>query len=524
MFKKHIPVWWLPQEGVQTAAVTCPVDEIGMFGNRGGGKTQAAIGRQVRGASKWGPMWNGLMIRKKYKQLAGLRRDFDELIMNNDMPAERVGGDRETNYIRFKNGANITLASIQDLKASGDYQGHGYTEISIEEAAEYPFIAELVDRLYGAMRSGGGVPSKLFLTGNPGGPGASQLKAMFLLDDTGNQRKPNKAFKVDGISRIFIPSDTEDNKILMSNDPGYKDRLKAIKDPVLRAAWLEGSFDAIIGQAFTLESSNIIEPIWPIPKYATLIMTFDWGWGAPFSVQWFWVDGEGRLYLAAEWYGLASINQPNKGLRLTDPQIARGILEREKHMGILGEPITRLAGHDCANRKPNYETGIQGPSTVEEFIKVASDVNVRHEFGKDIHLNLFTMKPDKMAKIKQFRERIRIPRDEQDRVTGPPMMVIYDTCTHFRRIIPTLSMSDTDYEQLEKGQEDHVFDSACLACMSRPVGVTDHELEKLRADEEMRLRPKVDSLSQAAAADYRYELERLIGEMDETYHAGIPIQ
>lgn len=516
--KDTIPIWWLPQPGPQTDAAVCPVDEILYYGNRGGGKTEAAIGRQVRGAGKWGPNWNGLMVRKKYKQLAGLRRRFDELIRDG-MPAERIGGDRETNYVRFENKAVITLASIPDLKTAGDYQGHGITEVTIEEAAEYPFIAELVDRLQGALRSGGGVPTHIFLTGNPGGPGAAQLKAMFMTKADGGRRKPGKTFKTANISRVYIPSNTLDNQILMANDPGYITRLQSIKDPILRKAWLEGDVDMVIGRAFTLHPKNIIEPIWPIPNHVPVVMGFDWGWGAPFSVGWYWVDGENRLYRFAEWYGMAGIEQPNKGLMLTDKQIAMGILERERDMGIADRRIMRFAGHDCANKKPNYTTGVPGPSTVEEFISVGNDVSVRATFG-DIDLTLATRKPDKMDKMKQFRERLFVPEGNK-----APMLVVYNTCQQFLRIIPTLSMDDANPEVLERGQEDHVFDETSLICMTRPLGLQDHDLEKIRVEEARRSRPKLDSASEVAAAEYR----QLVAEMEEDYswdpdfHAGTSI-
>lgn len=481
--------------------------------------TQAAIGRQVRGAAKWGPQWNGLMIRKKYKQLAGLRRDFDELIRNG-MPAERVGGDRETNYIRFSNKAVITLASIPDLKTAGDYQGHGITEVSIEEAAEYAFIAELIDRMQGALRSGGGVPSSMFMTGNPGGPGAAPLKAMFMTKDDGSRRKPKKVFKSGGISRVYIPSNTIDNKILMANDPTYLERLESIKDPILRKAWLDGDVDIVIGRAFTLHPKNIMEPIWPIPPHVPIIMGFDWGHGAPFSVGWYWVDERGGLIRFAEWYGMAGINQPNKGLRLTDKQIAHGILEREHDMRIGDRRITRLAGHDCANKKPNYTTGMPGPSTVEEFIEVANDQKTRSEFG-DVDLTLITRKPDKLDKMKQFRERLYVSEDPKEF----PMLRVYSSCKQFIRIIPTLSMDDTNQEQLEKGQEDHIFDETSLVCMSRPIGLTDHDLEKIRLEEKRRNKPKVDSVSEAAAQEFRDLVKQMEGDWDwdADYHRGIGI-
>lgn len=527
VFKKKtaIPIWWMPQPGPQTDAAICPVKTILYAGNRGGGKTSCAVGRQVRGAGKWGPQWNGLMIRKKYKQLADLRRKFDELILNG-MPAERIGGDRESNHIRFNNGANITLASIPDLKTAGDYIGHELTEVSIEEATEYAFISELVDKLHGALRSSSGVPTSIFMTGNPGGPGAAPLKAMFMTKPDGSPRKPKKVFKVDGIERVFIPSDIRDNKILMVNDPSYIQWLEGIKDPILRAAWFEGSWEITIGQAFQLYTQNIIKPIWPIPPHVPIIMGFDWGYGAPFSVGWYWVDGDGRLYRFGEWYGMAGIDQPNKGLKMVDREIARGILEHERKMNISDRRITRFAGHDCANKKPNYTTGVPGPSTVEEFIAVADDPNIRHEFG-DVDLTLICKKPDKLDKMKQFRERIYVPMDpETKQPTGkPPMLVVYDTCTQFRRIIPSLALKEDNPELLEDKQEDHIFDECGLVCMSRPIGLTDHDLEKIRVEEKRKNRPKVDSVSEAAAQEFRDLCAQMENDYnwDEDYHAGIGI-
>jgi hypothetical protein len=94
-------------------------------------------------------------------------------------------------------------------------------------------------------------------------------------------------------------------------------------------------------------------------------MTFDWGYGRPFSIGWWWCDGDNRLYRFAEWYGWAGV--PNEGLRLPDTLIAEGIKEREAKLGISNSAIIRLAGPDCWNKKPDYKGGGQGPSTEEVF-------------------------------------------------------------------------------------------------------------------------------------------------------------
>ncbi|HBF43956.1 MAG TPA: Terminase-like family protein, partial [Desulfobacteraceae bacterium] len=58
-----------------------------------------------------------------------------------------------------------------------------------------------------------------------------------------------------------------------------------------------------IGQAFPFNyARHVIKPI-PIPQYAPIYMTFDWGYAKPFSFGWWWLDADNRLYRFAEWYG-----------------------------------------------------------------------------------------------------------------------------------------------------------------------------------------------------------------------------
>ena len=53
-----------------------------------------------------------------------------------------------------------------------------------------------------------------------------------------------------GMSRMYIRSRVQDNKILMLNDPEYIKRLKAVGNKQLVKAWLEGDWGAVIGAYF----------------------------------------------------------------------------------------------------------------------------------------------------------------------------------------------------------------------------------------------------------------------------------
>ncbi|MFA5323339.1 MAG: hypothetical protein WC373_11770 [Smithella sp.] len=442
---------WTPQPGPQTAAATCPVDVVFYGGKRGGGKSDCLLGRQIRGVEKHGRNWNGLVIRKKYKDLGELRLRVDKLIADG-LPAERIGGDNQANTVRFKDGGQFKLVAIPRPEFLEDYQGHQYTEISIDEAPNLPFIAKAMDKLKGSLRSAFGIPCRMFLTGNPGGAGAATIKSTFI-----DPALPGTVMydQETGESSIFIESSLEDNPALALNDPLYVRRLQSIKDPALRAAWLDGNWDVFIGQAFDfVRKYHVIKPI-PIPKWAHLYSTFDWGFGAPFSWGWWWVDGEGRVYRFAEWYGWDG-KMPDTGIRLSDSKIAEGIVAREKKMGIWGRPIIRLSNPDCFNKKPDYKGGGQGPSTSEEFNK----------YG----IYMSPGDPSRHLKLRQFRERLQVPSDDNGIPTGElPMMVVYENCSQFIRTIPYITTDEIDIEDVDTSCEDHVYDEAALICMARPI-------------------------------------------------------
>ena len=443
--------YWIPQVGPQAHASICPADFTFFGGTRGGGKSDCLWGRQLNGADKYGANWNGLIVRRKYKEFAELRRRIDGMIATG-LPATRIGGDQQTNYVRFKNGAQVIMPAISTIKMVEDHVGQQYTEISIDECTTFAFFIAMVEKLKGSNRSAYGVPCRMFGTGNPGGPGHNQVKEYFKLGKTFGIKPGTVMTDPDGQTKVFIPSFLDDNRILCDSDPKYVNKLKSISDPALRRAWLEGDWDVYIGQAFLFSDAHIIDPI-PVPKHAWIYMTFDWGYGKPFSIGWWWVDGEGRIYRFAEWYGREE-GTPDTGLRITDARIAEGIKEREAKLGIEHNPqIIRLAGPDCWNKKPNYQGGGQGPSTAETFA----------ENG----IYLAKGDPARLQKIQQFRERLEIPRDAEGKQIDRPMMQIYRTCTHFLRTVPSLSMDPLTMEDVDTDQEDHCLHGDTLVCTDR---------------------------------------------------------
>jgi hypothetical protein len=117
-----------------------------------------------------GYKWNGLFIRKSYKYFAELRRRIFELIRFG-LPAELKGSAQSTNYLRFENGAQIMLTVIESMDKAEFFQGQQFSEISIEEACQFPFIEQLIEMLKGCMRSAARPDDADVSDGQPRRPG-----------------------------------------------------------------------------------------------------------------------------------------------------------------------------------------------------------------------------------------------------------------------------------------------------------------------------------------------------------------
>lgn len=310
---------------------------------------------------------------------------------------------------------------------------------------------------------------------NPGGVGHAYCKALWIDGIFPDEfKKP-----VDYTGQFaYIPSKAEDNPYL---DESYYTMLNTLPYS-MRAAFRDGSWERFAGMEFQEwnKEYHIIKPI-PIPDGKKIIMTFDWGFGAPFSIGWWWLDDDGRAYRFSEWYGWDGT--PNQGIRKTDKDIAAGIIAREKEMGfdssvkddvwgnVFNPGITRICDPTCFNKKPDYKGGGQGPSTAEEFALMG--------------LKMVPGDPNRALKLRQFHSRLKIPHDEEGNVIAQPMVQIYDTCKQFIRTIPAICTDSNNIEDIDTDGEDHIYDEAALLFMYRQISgvggvgiVADDELKK----------------------------------------------
>jgi hypothetical protein len=355
------------------------------------------------------------------------------------------------------------IICLRNLDDPSKYQSAEFAAILVDELTKNPIetFTDLRMRLRWP-----GVPDEEcpFIGGtNPGGIGHNYCKAYWI----------SKIYPPEFCSPIdyrklfrFIPSKAEDNPHL---DQNYWNMLHTLPEQ-LRKAFRDGSWDVYQGQAFSfLREYHVTKPL-RIPREAQIYSTFDWGFGAPFSWGWWWVDNDGRGYRFSEFYGWTGT--PNQGLRWEDQRIATEIKRREAELSqrydISFANCIRKAGPDCFQKKPDYKGGGQGPSTSETFSREG--------------IYLTPGDPSRALKIRQFRERLRVPVDQNGVQTGLPMLMVYDECENFIRTIPDIPTHPTHIEDVDDKSEDHIYDEACHFVMARPLALMIAPKPKLMSD------------------------------------------
>lgn len=202
-------------------------------GSRGGGKTDAAIRWFLHDIEN--PLLRGLVIRRNAKDLT----DFVDRAFLAWRPYGVIKAGNPAKFT-FPSGAVIYTGHLNSPTAYTAYQGHEYQRILIEEVTHIP-TQLLFEQLMGSLRSTvPGLAAQFLGTTNPGGPGHQWVKEYWHITDPDIEN--GKKFMENGVSKIFIPANIEENRHLADADPKYVLFLKSLP-PDLRAKWYEGSWE-----------------------------------------------------------------------------------------------------------------------------------------------------------------------------------------------------------------------------------------------------------------------------------------
>lgn len=464
-------VVWRPQPK-QKIFMSRPEYEALYGGAAGGGKSDCAIVEALRQVHI--PHYRGLILRKTYPQLTELIDRSRELYLS-AFPKAKYNDTKHC--WTFPSGAKIYFGAMQYTKDRTNYQGKRYDFIDFDELTQFTW--DEYSYLFSRNRPGGpGTRCYIRAQANPGGIGHGWVKERFITPAPPSKtiweereiRYPDGRVQVSKRNRIFIPASVFDNKILMENDPEYVVSLAQLPEQEQKAL-LYGDWDSFSGQVFTEWRNNpdgyesrrgthVISPF-RIPDSWKIYRGFDWGFVKPFSVGWYAVDHEGRMYRIREFYGCTGT--PNEGVKMKVSEVARKIAEIENtDDNLKRKKIIGIA-----------DPAIYGKSTGESVAEMMEREHIFFEKGDHTRL----------AGKMQIHNRLAFDDG------GIPMLYVFSTCKHFIRTIPELVYSQTDVEDIDTEGEDHIYDELRYVAMENPINPPKRAERKL---------PEYDPLSNSS--------------------------
>jgi len=406
---------------------------VGFGGARGGGKSWAVRTKAILLGFKY-PGIKMLIIRKSYP----------EIVKNHIEPLMAIlygvcKYNKTEKIIYFPNGSQIICGYCKDDTSVDQYQGQEYDVIFFDEATQLK--EQWIKKIAASCRGANDFPKRIYYTCNPGGQGHGYIKRIFIDRKFEINENPD--------DYVFIQSLVTDNKVLMEKDPEYVRFLENLP-PTIREAWLNGRWDVFEGAFFeefrtspdpqmcaehgiSVEDAlkervwtHVIEPF-DIPRNWKVYHSYDWGYGKPFSCDWWAMDFDENLYLILQLYGCTGV--PNEGLKWSNEEQFKEIHNIESsHKWLMGRKIYGPAD-------PSIWDGSRGVSAAE----IADKNGVYFEPGVN----------DRIPGWMQVRERMKF--DEN----GYPKIYFFNTCKNAIRTIPLMMFDEHKIEDMDSDLEDH---------------------------------------------------------------------
>ncbi len=374
-----------------------------------------------------------IIFRRTFQEL---RRDIVPRVLAY-LPSALATYNATDNAFTFYNGSILRLGYCATDADVMHYLSAQFDMIIIDEASQLTGyqLMFLRSRLRTTIP---GLKCLMIFCTNPGGPGHLWLKSRFIdrcVDPT-EERNYNPA------QYLYIPARLQDNLILETNDPSYRERLESMPDD-LRRAYLDGDWDIFAGQYFK-ELRRSVHGFEGPPPDGWDYIAFDYGESSPSAVYWFRVDYDGDVWVWKELYGA--------GYKYSE--LAEEIVEMnvDHYTGKRVDLRYIMAPFDIFGKAKG--TGMVGSSIME---------GVLYDNGIECGLS----KADNQ-RIEGWRHMREFLRYNPERNIYPKLHVSTTDCPHFWRTVPACCHDPKNGEDLDTSSEDHSADAIRYGLQSRP--------------------------------------------------------
>lgn len=442
--KQTQEVIFAPNPGPQTEFLAANEREVLYGGSAGGGKSYGLLADPMRYFGN--ANFNGIILRRTNDELRELIWKSQE-IYPKAYPGARWQ-EKKSQWV-FPNGARLWMTYLERDEDVLRYQGQAFSYIAFDELTQHstPFA-------WNYMRSrlrttDPELPLYMRATTNPGGPGHSWVKRMFI-----DPAPAGKRFAATDIEtgepmvypethdkagqplfyRRFIPASLKDNPYLMA-DGQYEANLLALPE-MQRRQLLEGDWAIADGAAFPEFRANqhVCEPF-DIPHEWRRFRSCDYGYSSYSAVHWFAIDPSYEtLYVYRELYVS----------KHTGKDLARAVLEAERGDSIQYGVLDSSCWH---NR------GQIGPSIAEEMIAAGCRWRPSDRSAGA-----------RVAGKNQLHQRLQINEE-----TNLPGIVFFNTCRQIIADLPVIPSDPKGSDDIDpRYRSDHAYDSVRYGVMSRP--------------------------------------------------------
>lgn len=433
-----------PNPGPQTEFLAAPEQEVLYGGAAGGGKTYGLLADPMRYFDN--KNYNGLILRRTNDELRELIWKSQE-IYPIAFPGARWA-EKKSQW-NFPSGARLWLTYLEREEDVLRYQGQAFSYIAFDELTQHatPFAWNYMRSRLRTTDST--LPVFMRATSNPGGPGHSWVKRMFI-----DPSPANKSFVATDIdtgkpllypeghakagqplfSRRFIPATLKDNPYLY-NEGAYEANLLSLPE-MQRRQLLEGDWAIADGAAFPefRVSTHVIDP-YDIPSNWRRFRSCDYGYSSHSAVHWFAIDPA---------YETLVVYRELYVSKLTGRDLAKEILRLER-----GDSVQYgILDSSCWHTR-----GQTGPSIAEEMIAEGCRWRPADRTAGA-----------RVAGRNRLHEVLKVKEE-----SGIPGIVFFNHCRQIiadMQVIPSDPKGSDDIDS--RYASDHAYDSIRYGVMSRP--------------------------------------------------------
>lgn len=442
--KQSEEVIFAPNPGPQTEFLAANEREVLYGGSAGGGKSYGLLADPMRYFGN--ANFNGIILRRTNDELRELIWKSQE-IYPKAFPGAKWQ-EKKSQWV-FPTGGRLWMTYLERDEDVLRYQGQAFSYIAFDELTQHatPFAWNYMrSRLRTTDPT---LPLFMRATTNPGGPGHSWVKRMFI-----DPAPAGKRFAATDIEtgetmvypeshakagqplfyRRFIPASLKDNPYLMA-DGQYEANLLALPE-MQRRQLLEGDWAIADGAAFPEFRQHVhtCDPF-DVPPEWRRFRSCDYGYSSYSAVHWFAIDPSYEtLYVYRELY-LS---------KHTGKDLAIAVLDAER-----GESIQ----YGVLDSSCWHNRGQIGPSIAEEMIAAGCRWRPSDRSAGA-----------RVAGKNQLHQRLQVNEG-----TGHPGIVFFNTCRQIIADLPVIPSDPKGSDDIDpRYRSDHAYDSIRYGVMSRP--------------------------------------------------------